>query len=146
MRALARLLVLALLAAGCAEEKPVVRPPAAGPASATQPAPASSLPAPAAKDRPVKKRLPPPALTPQVTGDEEQRLMREARTRIARVEERVAGLDAASLAEPDRELLGTIRTFLSRARVALAEKDFPRALNLAEKAGVLAGELPGGAP
>lgn len=145
MRPLARLLALTLLAGGCAEDKPVApRPPAAGPAA--QPAPASAPQAPAAKDRPAKKRIPPPALTPQVRGDEAQRLMREAHTRIARVEERIAGLDAASLAPSDRELLGTIRTFLSRARVALSEKDFPRALNLAEKAGVLAGELPGGAP
>lgn len=142
MSTLPWLLVLTLLAAGCAEEKPVP-PPSPAPAPT---APTSSPQAPAAKDRPVKKRLPPPTLTPQVTRDEEQQLMREAHARITRVEERVAGLDVESLAPPDREMLGTIRTFLSRARTALSEKDFPRALNLAEKAGVLAGELPGGSP
>ncbi|WP_447972806.1 hypothetical protein [Nitrospira sp. Kam-Ns4a] len=146
MRLLFWTILLVGVTAGCAADKPEAVPPprqTAPPPSSVRPTPPAAIPAPG-RDQPLKKRLPPPVLAPQVSHDQERELTQEARARIARVEETVAGLDPETLPAEDRETLGTIQTFLAKAKAALAEKDFPRAINLAEKAKVLADDLSNG--
>lgn len=144
IRGLSWLILLAALAAGCAEEKTGRVPPSppASPVPDLSPPPAP--PALPSHGRSSQKRISPPVLAPQVTRDQELQLTQEAQASITSVEKAVADIDAAGLDADDRETLGTIQTFIMKAKAALSEKDFPRALNLAEKARVLAKDLPDG--
>ena len=121
-----RLLFMVLtlvLAAGCAQVKAIFTPP--------QPPP-SRLP-PAAQ--------PPPLLSPQVSGDQEERLIDEANKRIQGAERKIQSIDSRKLAADQQETYQTIQSFLNQAKAALSRKDFPRALNLAQKAQILSDDL-----
>ncbi|MDZ4338849.1 MAG: hypothetical protein U1B94_01375, partial [candidate division NC10 bacterium] len=69
------------------------------------------------------------------------RFQREADAKIEGVERRYRQIDERKVAPDQREILVTIRSFLAKAREAVAVKDFSRAFNLAEKAHALVEEL-----
>ena len=117
-----------VLAAGCTQLKDVFTP--------TKP-PAPSLPRPAQPER----REPPPRLSPQVSSDQEERLMNEATSKIQGAERTLLSIDERNLTSDQQETFHTIQSFLTEAKAALTRKDFPRAINLAQKAQVLSDEL-----
>jgi hypothetical protein len=80
-------------------------------------------------------------LSPQIGRGDEDRLRREANTRIQKTEQIVAQIDRKRLAKEQQETYSTIQNFLSNAKEALAARDFPRASNLADKAQILAEDL-----
>jgi uncharacterized protein with von Willebrand factor type A (vWA) domain len=80
-------------------------------------------------------------LSPQIGRADEDRLTREANTRIQKTEQIVAQIDRQRLAKEQVETYSTIQNFLSSAKEALAARDFPRASNLADKAQILAEDL-----
>ena len=67
--------------------------------------------------------------------------MDEANAKIQGTERTLQLIDTRKLANDQQETLQTIHSFLSQAREALARKDFPQALNLAQKAQILSSEL-----
>lgn len=117
-----------VLAAGCTQLKDVFTP--------SKPPP-PSLPRPAQPER----REPPPRLSPQVSSDQEERLMNEATSKIQGAERTLLSIDERNLTSDQQETFHAIQTFLTEARAALTQKDFPRAINLAQKAQVLSEEL-----
>ncbi|MBI2526604.1 MAG: hypothetical protein HYY95_07855 [Candidatus Rokubacteria bacterium] len=76
-----------------------------------------------------------------MSGEEEIRLSREARSRIEATEKAVSQLDQAKLGQGQRETLDTIQDFLAKAREAMAARDVQRAFTLADKAQALAKDL-----
>ena len=129
MRALCCAMLLAVVAAGCAEKQAIVPP---------TPAPAP------AKPRPVKKQPPPPApplLSPQVGQAEADVLRQEAEARVEGTEQLIKQIDQKKLAKEQEETFLTIQSFLSKAKEAISTEDFLKAFNLADKAQVLAQEL-----
>jgi len=80
-------------------------------------------------------------LSPQVSPELEGRLMDEATAKIQGAERTLQSIDTGKLANDQQETYQTIHSFLSQAREALARKDFPQALNLAQKAQILSSEL-----
>ncbi len=117
-----------VLATGCTQVKDVLSP--------TKP-PAPSPPRPAQPER----REPPPRLSPQVGSDQEERLMDEATAKIQGAERTLLSIDERNLTSDQQETFHTIQTFLTEAKGALTRKDFPKAINLAQKAQVLSEEL-----
>ena len=129
MRSRAIIPILSLvLAAGCAQLKDVFTP-------AKPPPP--SLPRPTQPER----REPPPRLSPQVSSDQEERLTDEAASKIEGAERTLLSIDERRLTSDQQETFHTIQSFLTEAKAALSRKDFPRAINLAQKAHVLSDEL-----
>ncbi|MBF8261342.1 MAG: exported protein of unknown function [candidate division NC10 bacterium] len=117
-----------LLATGCAQIQSIFAP---------TPPPLPRPPRPAQPER----REPPPLLSPQVSPEQEGRLMDEANAKIQGAERTLQSIDTGKLANDQQETYQTIHSFLSQAREALARKDFPQALNLAQKAQILSSEL-----
>ena len=125
---------------------PLVVPPAgvppAAPRAVTPPRPVAPPPPPAAVVPPPPAPIvPPPVLSPEMGTEEQRRLTREAHARIASAERLVARLDRDKLGRQQQETFSTIQSFLVKAREAMTERDYPRALTLADKARVLAEEL-----
>jgi len=120
-----------VLAAGCTQLKEVFTP-------AKPPPPPAPLPRPAQPER----REPPPRLSPQVSSDQEERLTDEAASKIQGAERTLLSIDERKLTSDQQETFHTIQSFLTQAKAALSRKDFPRAINLAQKAQVLSDELP----
>jgi len=116
-----------LLATGCAQIQAIFAPTP----------PPSRPPRPAQPER----REPPPLLSPQVSPEQEGRLTDEANAKIEGAERTLLSIDTGKLANDQQETYQTIHSFLSQAREALARKDFPKALNLAQKAQILSSEL-----
>lgn len=131
IRRLGAIIFLALLISGCAKLKAVVGP-----------APRLSPPLPAR----MKKEPPPAVLSPTMSQVEADRLQREASARIEGAERIAKQVDQEKLAPEQRETFLTIQSFLAKARAAVSAKDFERAVNLADKAQILANELPRIAP
>ena len=115
-----------LLATGCAQIQSIFAP-----------SPPSRPPRPAHPER----REPPPLLSPQVSPEQEGRLVDEANVKIQGAERTLLSIDTGKLANDQQETYQTIHSFLSQAREALSRKDFPKALNLAQKAQILSSEL-----
>ena len=133
MRPLVTLVLVAVITAGCAAPKAPV---------ASRPAAPQKLPP--QKPPPVKPEPPPPpppVLSSDLSQEEEWRFQREADAKIEGVERRYRQIDERKVAPDQREILVTIRSFLAKAREAVAVKDFSRAFNLAEKAHALVEEL-----
>jgi len=80
-------------------------------------------------------------LSPQVSPEQEGKLVDEANAKIQGAERTLQSIDTGKLANDQQETYQTIHSFLSQAREALAQKDFPQALNLAQKAQILSSEL-----
>ena len=127
LRAIIPILSL-VLAAGCTQLKDVFTP-------AKPPPP--SLPRPAQPER----REPPPRLSPQVSSDQEERLIDEATSKIHGAERTLLSIDERKLTFDQQETFQTIQSFLTQAKAALSRKDFLKAINLAQKAQVLSDEL-----
>jgi len=84
---------------------------------------------------------PPRLLSSQVGREEEERLKQQAARSIEGTEQMVRQINAKKLAKDQEDVLSTIRSFQSKAKEALALKDFLRASALADKARILAQEL-----
>jgi hypothetical protein len=76
-----------------------------------------------------------------VGREEEERLKQQAAARIEDTEKMVRQINGKKLPSDKQEVLSTIRSFVSKAKEALALKDFSRASTLADKARTLAEEL-----
>jgi hypothetical protein len=128
---LALLLVAAL--AGCAEKKAVVAPESPSPSRRALPRP----------PRPVKKEAvpPAPAVLPELGHANEEQLKEEAEGKLEGAERVADQIDQERLAPHQHDTFLTIQSFLAKAREALSLRDFLKALNLADKAQVLAEEL-----
>jgi hypothetical protein len=139
-KGLGQAFLLAAIVAGCAELERLLTPaPPEPPAVKREPSPPPpALPPPPA---PVAPPPPPPVLSPQIGRGDEDRLRREASSRIQKTEQVVAQIDQKRLATEQQETYSTIQSFLANAKEALATHDFPRASNLADKAQILAEEL-----
>jgi len=116
-----------LLVTGCAQIQSIFAP---SPPPSRPPRPAHP-----------ERREPPPLLSPQVSPEQEGRLTDEANAKIEGAERTLLSIDTGKLANDQQETYQTIHSFLSQAREALARKDFPQALNLAQKAQILSSEL-----
>ena len=111
-------------------------PPVTRPAPAPSPAPSPPVAAPSPPPTPSR---PPAVLSTAV--DDDQRVRREAQTRIDGAERLVQGLDRTKLGEQQEQSVQTIESFLSKAKEALSTRDLQRAYTLADKAYLLADEL-----
>jgi hypothetical protein len=116
-----------LLAAGCTQVKEIFTP--------AKPPP--SRPTPAKPER----REPPARLSPQVSSGQEEKLLDEATSKIQATERTLLLIDERKLNSDQKDTYQTIQSFLTQAKAALSRKDFPQAINLAQKAEVLSGEL-----
>jgi len=133
-------LIVTVLLMGCAQLKAVFAP--------TPPPPPPPPSAPPVKKAPVSPPLlpplpppPPPVLSPQVGREDEDRLKREATSRIQKAEQIVQQVDQKKLGKEQQETFSTIQSFLAKAKEALSTQDFQLAFNLSDKAHVLAEEL-----
>ena len=115
------------LAAGCAQVKDLFTP-----AKPPPPQPPAAQP---------ERREPPARLSPQVTSAQEQSLLDEATSKIQGAERTLRFINERKLASDQQETYQTIQSFLAQAKAALSRKDFPRAINLAQKAQILLDEL-----
>ncbi len=84
---------------------------------------------------------PTPGLRPQLPAEEEQRLMEDARRKIAEVERLLRELDGRPMKPPQEEMFLTAKNFLDQARSAFGARDYQRAVNLASKAQALGDDL-----
>ena len=125
-----------ILAAGCAQLEallkptPPLQPPMRQGRKEAPPSPA----------RPEQLE-PPPRLSLQIYPDREKPLMEEANTLIHGAHRTLLSIDQRKLNGDQSETYDTIHSFLTQARIALSFKDFPQAMNLAQKARVLSEEL-----
>jgi hypothetical protein len=168
MKAVAGILALALTVTGCARWKDMIAPaPAPPPArsaslppplpSAPPPVPSLSSPVPASPPptsippssppaalpptpSPVPPAPPPPrVLSPQL--EDEDRVQREAQSRIDGTERLVRQIDQKKLVGDQQQNFLSIQSFLAKAREAISARDVERAFSLADKAYVLAKDL-----
>lgn len=72
---------------------------------------------------------------------QEDKLQHQAEARIRETEEIVRRIDPGKLAGDRQETLSLVLSFLIRGKRALANREFERAFNLADKAFLLAREL-----
>jgi len=129
----------------------VVPSPPAAPARpslpATRPSPSVTRPSspPTVPSVPsVPSPVPAPARPPSVLStavEDEQRVRREAQTRIDGAERLIQGIDRTKLVAQQEENVQTIESFLNKAKEALTTQDLQRAFTLADKAYLLADEL-----
>ncbi len=126
-RSIIAMLSLFLAAAGCAQVKALFAP--------AKPPPPQAVPA------QPERREPPARLSPQVSSGQEERLLDEATSKIQGAERTLLSIDERKLTSDQQETYQTIQSFLTQARAALSRKDFPRAINLSQKAQVLSDEL-----
>ena len=107
------------------------------PTSIPAPIPPAALPPPLP---PVPPAPPPPrVLSPQL--ENEDRVQREAQSRIDWTERLVRQIDQKKLVGDQQQNFLSIQSFLAKAREAISARDVERAFTLADKAYVLAKEL-----
>jgi hypothetical protein len=140
VRALALVLAVTLALSGCVRIKEIfsTAPPAP---PAVEPAPPPPSPPAPVEPAPSPPPPPPAVLSPQVSAEQERQLQRDAQARIDRTERLLSQVDPKRLAGQQQESYQTIQSFLAKAKEALYARDMQRALTLADKAHVLAGEL-----
>ena len=73
--------------------------------------------------------------------EDEQRIQREAQSRIEGAEKLIGQIDPKKLAGDHQQNFRTIHSFLSKAKEALSARDVQRAFTLADKARLLAEDL-----
>jgi hypothetical protein len=110
--------------------------------------PADPSPPAASRATPTPQRAPAgstqqPLLRPELSPAEEQRLADGARQDIGDTARRIAELEARPLKPPQQEALQNAKSFLDQAQIALGQRDYPRAANLASKARALTDDLTG---
>jgi hypothetical protein len=99
---------------------------------------------PAPRTTPGQQRTPgtaQPPLRPELSPAEEQRLADGARQDIGDTARRITELEGRSLKPPQKEALLNAKSFLDQAQVAMGQRDYPRAANLASKARALTDDL-----
>jgi hypothetical protein len=103
--------------------------------------PADPSPPAASRATPTPQRAPgaltQPPLRPELSPAEEQRLADGARQDIGDTARLIAELEARPLKPPQQEALQNAKSFLDQAQMALGQRDYPRAANLASKARAL---------
>jgi hypothetical protein len=131
-----------LLLSGCGGTEAIVKKPAAPsvPAATVDPSPptASTTPKPGATS-------PAGPLRPEVSAEEEQRLLEKTRQNIGDVARVLGELEGRQMKAPQQEALRTAKNFLDQARSALDQRDYQRAANLASKARALTDDIAGAA-
>ncbi len=149
---ISRIIVIFLsltLTTGCTQLKAIfgpTRPPSA-PIRPARPAARPVRPAPPPESAPAPESTPaphqeaPPRLAPQVSSGQEKQLTEEINATIHEVERILLSINQRKLKADQAEMFQTVQSFLSQAREALGNKDFQQAMNLAQKAHVLSGEL-----
>lgn len=80
-------------------------------------------------------------LSPQVGPEDQDRLQRDAVTKINAIEQMVGQLGQKKLSAAQQDTFSTLQSFLVKSREALVAQDYLRATNLADKAKILAEEL-----
>jgi hypothetical protein len=115
-------------------EPPVTAPPSPPPPSIPSPPPVAK-PAP-----PEPAPAPPPPVVAARVPNEDQ-IAQEVNQRVAKAQEIIEKIDAAKLNRDQREILSSIKDFVTKAREAYQTRDMPRAQVLAEKASRLADDL-----
>ena len=103
------------------------------------PSPAAPRTAPAQQRAPGGSTQSP--LRQELSPVEEQRLADGARQDIGDTARRITELEARPLKPPQKEALLNAKSFLDQAQVALGQRDYPRAANLASKARALTDDL-----
>lgn len=128
MRSRTLVAVTLVALSGCAQIEAIFKPPPRPPVTPppSRPASPSSTPSP---------------LRPELSAEEEQRLAEDARRKIGQVERLLRELEGRPMKPPHQEMFLTAKDFLDQARRALAERDYPRAANLASKARTLSDDL-----
>jgi hypothetical protein len=107
--------------------------------------PADPSPPAAPRTTPAQQRAPggstQPPLRPELSPAEEQRLADGARQDIGDTARRITELEGRPLKPPQKEALLNAKSFLDQAQLALGQRDYPRAANLASKARALTDDL-----
>jgi hypothetical protein len=130
-----------LLLSGCAGIEAIVKKPAASAAPTTT---ASPSPPPAAPAPPRSGATSPSEpLRPQVSAEQEQRLVESTKQNIGDVARILGELEGRQMKPPQQEALQTAKNFLDQARSALDQRDYQRAANLATKARALTDDVVG---
>lgn len=131
-----------LLLSGCGGTEAIVKQPAApsAPAATVNPSP------PTASTTPKSGATSPAGpLRPEVSAEEEQRLLEKTRQNIGDVARVLGELEGRQMKAPQQEALRTAKNFLDQARSALDQRDYQRAANLASKARALTDDIAGAA-
>ncbi len=132
---------LLLLLSGCAGTDAIVKKPAAPAAPTTTATPA---PPPAASTAPKSGTTSPSEpLRPEVSAEQEQRLVESTKQNIGDVARILGELEGRQMKPPQQEALRTAKNFLDQARSALDQRDYQRAANLASKARALTDDVAG---
>ena len=129
---LTAMLMIALSGCSAVDPEVVLKRPA-------DPSPAAPRTTPAQQRAPGGSTQPP--LRPELSPAEEQRLADVARQDIGDTARRITELEGRPLKPPQREALLNAKSFLDQAQLALGQRDYPRAANLASKARALADDL-----
>jgi len=81
------------------------------------------------------------SLRPELSAEEQQKSLDAARQRIGEVERLLRDLEGRQMSPPQLDALTASKNFLDQARVALGQRDYQRASNLAGKARALGDDL-----
>ena len=111
---------------GCGHLEALLKPPARAPVLVARVGPAAQ---------------PTGGLRPDLSAEEEQKFLEEARQRIGEVERLLRDLDGRQMNPPQLDALAASKSFLDQARTALGQRDYQRASNLAGKARALGDDL-----
>ena len=122
-----------LLLSGCGGTEAIVKKPAAAPTTTATPSP---LP-------PAPKSSPTEPLRPEVSAEQEHRLLESTKQSIGDVARVLSELEGRQMKPPQQEALRTAKNFLDQARSALDQRDYQRAANLATKARALTDDIAG---
>jgi hypothetical protein len=130
-----------LLLSGCAGTEAIVKKPAApaAPTTTASPSPPPATPAPPRSGA----TSPSEPLRPQVSAEQEQRLVESTKQNIGDVARILGELEGRQMKPPQQEALQTAKNFLDQARSALDQRDYQRAANLATKARALTDDVAG---
>jgi hypothetical protein len=130
-----------LLLSGCAAIDAIVKKPAApaAPTTTASPSPPPAAPAPPRSGAPS----PSEPLRPEVSAEQEQRLLESTKQNIGDVARILGELEGRQMKPPQQEALRTAKNFLDQARSALDQRDYQRAANLATKARALTDDVAG---
>jgi flagellar basal body L-ring protein FlgH len=127
-----------LLLSGCGGTEAIVKKPAAAAPTTT----ATPSPPPAAAPK-SSTTSPTEALRPEVSAEQEQRLLESTKQSIGDVARVLGELEGKQMKPPQQEALRTAKNFLDQARSALDQRDYQRAANLASKARALTDDIAG---
>lgn len=87
-----------------------------------------------------------PVLTPEISEKENGQMINDFNTKITETEKLLTKINQRALTKEQKDTLVTVHNFLLKAKEAFAQKDFPMALNLVEKAHTLTSEIVSNAP